>query len=132
MGLRMKSCSIMRILWKIRFLGGSRKTSIKGELSKRGRGGQLADLRGGLAKKRGGGVVFLRGRVGGWYPNAHYGKSSPISNSHFSHKFCCSLIFRALEIITFERLQQNKAMTYDFLSISSFFHLRYGMLLRSS
>ena len=68
MGLRMKSCSIMRILWKIRFLGGSRKTSIEGELSKRGRGGQLADLRGGLAKKRGGGGGLFEGEGRGLIP----------------------------------------------------------------
>ena len=56
-GLRMKNLNIMRVHWKIQFLGekggggGSWKTNIWGELPKKGGAwmlGQFADLRGGL------------------------------------------------------------------------------------
>ena len=66
-GSTLKSFDIIRVHWKIRFLGGegSRKTK-RGNCLKRERLGQFADLRGAWRKKGG---VFLRG---GWYPNAHY------------------------------------------------------------
>ena len=62
----------MRVHWKIRFLGGAgrvmKKQYIQGELSyKEERGGTWAICR----FKR---VVDKKG--GGWYPNAHYDKST--------------------------------------------------------
>ena len=68
MGSRMKNFN-MGVLWKIRFLGGgcSRKTNIKGELSKKEGLGHSLDLRWGSVKKK---VCCFWGE--GWYPNAHY------------------------------------------------------------
>ena len=67
-GSRLKSFDIIRVHWKIQFLGGegSRKTK-RGNCLKRERLGQFADLRGTWRKRGGGG-----GLRGGWYPNAHY------------------------------------------------------------
>ena len=59
MGLMMKNFNIFGVHWKIWFLGGrvSRKTNIEGGgLPKKSGLGQFADLRGGLARKRGSGV----------------------------------------------------------------------------
>ena len=61
MGLRMKSFSIMRVHWKIRFLGGFTKNQyIVRDCLKRGLG-QFSDLRRDLAKKRG--WCFWRGLI---------------------------------------------------------------------
>ena len=63
MGLRMKNLNILGVHGKIRVLEGQfhEKPIYRGDCLKRGGGGfeQFADLRGGLARKRG--VVFLRG-----------------------------------------------------------------------
>ena len=67
MGLSMKTFNIIRIHWKIWFLGrGSWKTNILGKFPKRGLG-PFADLRGAWKKKRG--WCFWGGD---WCPNAHY------------------------------------------------------------
>ena len=59
MGLRMKNFDILGVHWKIQLLGGSsQKTDIEGGTAYKVGLGKLADLRGGLARKRG--VVFLR------------------------------------------------------------------------
>ena len=66
----MKNLNSLGAHWKIWLLGGRgefTKTSIEGELSKKGRG---------LGKKKG--VVFLRGE--GWYPNAHYDQQASTSS----------------------------------------------------
>ena len=67
MGLRMKNFNILGVHWKIWLLGGEfKKNRYRGrDCQKRGLG-QFADLRRGLAEKRGGGE--------GWYPDADYGR----------------------------------------------------------
>ena len=71
----MKNFNILGVHGKIWVLGPEgfhEKPKYRGGLPKtEGLGGQFADLRvgGGLGKKEGVGVVFLRGD---WYPNAHY------------------------------------------------------------
>ena len=66
----MKNLNVFGVHWKIRDLrkGGSWKTNVEGgDCWKRGRLGQFANLRGGLARNWK--VIFLRGR--GWYHNTH-------------------------------------------------------------
>ena len=60
MGLRMKNLNILGVHGKIRVLEGRfhEKPIYRGDCLKRGGFEQFADLRGGLARKRG--VVFLR------------------------------------------------------------------------
>ena len=73
----MKNFNIMRVHWKIWFLGRIHEKPIhRGELPKEWGLGQFSGLwEGGFVKKRE--LVFLRG---GWYPNAHYGSPSLILN----------------------------------------------------
>ena len=67
MGLKMRNFNIERVDWKIRFLGEGEEAHEKpiywGKLAKKGRLGQFADLMEGLAKIRGGGGEFLRGKL---------------------------------------------------------------------
>ena len=57
--LRMKNFNIFVVHWKIRLLDGVYEKPITGGLLKKGELGQLLDLKGGFARKGGGGV-FLR------------------------------------------------------------------------
>ena len=71
MGLTMKKFNTIGVHWEIKFLRGiSQKTiTYGGKLSKKGRPGECADLRGAWQKRVSG--VFDEGD---WHPNAHYEK----------------------------------------------------------
>ena len=71
MGLTMKNFNTIGVHWEIKFLRGiSRKTiAYGGELPRKGRLGECADLRG-AQQKRGSGVFD----GGDWHPNTHYEK----------------------------------------------------------
>ena len=85
MVLRMKNFNILGVHWKIWLLrGGSWKKQYRGRdcLKREGGLGLFADLRGGLARKKG--VVFLRG--GGWDPNANYSPTNCLKQIVLAHR----------------------------------------------
>ena len=57
-------------LLKIRFIGGSQKTTYSRKFSKKRGSWAACIINGGAWQKRG--AVFLRGVGSEWYPNAHY------------------------------------------------------------
>ena len=61
MVLMMKNFDILWVKWKIQLLEGSRKTTIEGEIAKKG-GWTVCQFEEGISKKEGGGVI-LKGVV---------------------------------------------------------------------
>ena len=74
MGLKIKNFGVLGVHWKIRLLGGefTKNRYRGGDCLKREGLGQFADLRGGLARKRG--WCFWWGG-GGWHTDAHYARA---------------------------------------------------------
>ena len=75
----MKSLNILGVHWKIWLLGGREFTKNRYRRDDCLKSGawKVCRFKGGLGKKRGGGVFEGGGRGEGWYPDAHYDKILP-------------------------------------------------------